>query len=169
MRTLALLLALCTPVFADEVDLTRGRRAGHVPALVLSLDGGTAFSPFGYVGGSLSYLTENDFEFELGGGGGFPGLQLGLAARRLFGEDGQYLSSEIFLAGNTRVNRAASLSQPYVSASFNGTNSLWTGLGIGFEQRTTSLCFSVAGDIILTSVSLTPNFAIHGGIGFGFF
>jgi hypothetical protein len=47
-------------------------------------------------------------------------------------------------------------------------NSLWTGLGLGFEQRTGLFSFSVVGNIVFTSTSLTPHWAVHGGVGLGF-
>ena len=170
MRLLVLLLLVPALAFADEIDLTRGsRRHGQPPTLVLRAEGGNEFAPFGYVGGALSWLAGSHNEFELGAGGGFPGLQLGFGARQLFGEGGQYLLAELFIAGNTRVNRGlnsqSALLNPQAAAA---SSSLWTGLGFGFEQRSDFFDLSVAADIIFTSTSLTPHWSVHGGIGFGF-
>jgi hypothetical protein len=170
VRTLALLVALAPSfVFADVVDLSReGRRdSGEAPTLVLRAEGGNQYAPFGYVGGCLSWMIDSYDVLELGAGGGFPGVQLGFAARRLFGEGGQHLFAELFLSGNTRVNRG--VDQPTgTTAATQATSSLWTGLGFGFEQRSGSLDFSLAGNIVFTSTSLTPRWAVHGGIGIGF-
>ena len=155
---------------ADVLDLTDStRHQGKPPSLVLRVEGGSEFAPYGYVGGCLSYLTESLFEFELGAGGGFPGLQLGLAARRLFGDRGSYVVTELALAGNTRVNRGADSADPLLNLqATQSQSSLWTSLGAGFEQRTGVFDLSVVGAIVLTTASLTPHFAIHGGLGFGF-
>ncbi len=116
MRTLAVLLLLAPAAFADEVDLTPRSRSEHKPAsLVVRGEGGTAFAPFGYLGGCISWLTASKLELELGAGGGFPGLQLGIAARQLFGERGGYLLLELAIAGNTRVNRVADSGTQFTS------------------------------------------------------
>src|SRR5467141_2231006 len=134
---------------------------------LLRAEGGNQYAPFGYVGGCLSWMIDSYDVLELGAGGGFPGVQLGFAARRLFGEGGQHLFAELFLSGNTRVNRG--VDQPTgTTAATQATSSLWTGLGFGFEQRSGSLDFSLAGNIVFTSTSLTPRWAVHGGIGIGF-
>ncbi|MGZ6143994.1 MAG: hypothetical protein ACXWLM_11690 [Myxococcales bacterium] len=166
MRLIALLLLLPTLALADEVDLTRGgRRSGQAPAWVLRAEGGNEFAPFGYVGGAVSWLAGSHNEFELGAGGGFPGLQLGFAVRQLFGEGGQFLLAELSLAGNTRVNRGNP--NPLLNAGAVGAqSSLWTSLGLGFEQRTDLVDFSVAADIVFTTADLTPHWSIHGGVGF---
>jgi hypothetical protein len=158
--------AASAPALADEVDLTpRSRGEGRPPTFVLRAEGGSDFAPYGYAGACLSWLTGSGLEIEAGGGAGFPGLQLGLAARFLFGERGGYMVSEIAIAGNTRVNRNG----PNTAFNPNTTNSsLWTNLGLGFEQRESFYSFSVVGSIVFTTQSLTPHFAIHGGIGFGF-
>ena len=173
MRTLILLLAatlLASAARADVVDLTQGsRRDIKPPTLVLRAEGGSAYAPYGYAGGCVSYLTDGLFEFELGAGGGFPGLQLGFAARRLFGDRGSYVATELAIAGNTRVNRGADNADPLLSLQASqATSSVWTSLGAGFEQRQGGLDLSIIGAIVLTTSSLTPHFAIHGGIGFGF-
>ncbi len=173
MRSLPFLLvaALLSPAArADVIDLSEGsRRPGKPPALVLRLEGGSAFAPFGFLGGCLSYLTDGLFEIEAGAGGGFPGLQLGFAVRQLFGERGSYVVTELALAGNTRVNRGADNADALLSLEAKQSqSSLWTSLGAGFEQRQGVFDLSVVGAIVLTTASLTPHFAIHGGLGFGF-
>lgn len=172
MRTLLLLLVLLFPLAsrADEVDLTpRSRTAHKPPTLVLRAEGGSAFAPFGYAGACLSYLTQGLYEFELGGGAGFPGVQAGFAARKLFGDQGGYLVSEIYIAGNSRVNRGADDADHNLNAQAKeAKSSIWGGLGLGFEQRQDNLSFGVTANIVTTTASFTPHFAVHGGIGFGF-
>ena len=169
VRTAALLLLLLPAVaHADLVDLSE-RRAGRPSSWVLRAEGGSAFAPYGYAGGALSWLTESGFAFEGGAGGGFPGLQLGFAARRLFGEGGGYFVTEIALAGNTRVNRGATDAEHTLNtAAALNRSSLWTNIGVGFEQRQDLFDVSVVGCIVFTTSSLTPHWAIHGGVGFGF-
>jgi len=157
-------------VWADEVDLTpRSRRSGRPPSIVIRAEAGSEFSPYGYVGGVFSWMAGPSNELEFGAGGGFPGLQLGFAARQLFGGGGQFFFGELSLAGNTRVNRGASdadrLANPQLT---NASSSLWTSLGLGFEQRSDFIDFSVAGSIVFTTASLTPHWSVHGGVGFGF-
>jgi hypothetical protein len=172
VRTLALLVVLVPRLaLADVVDLSQGGRRdrGEYAKLVVRAEAGNEFAPYGYFGGCLSYLLDPNDALELGAGGGFPGLQLGLAVRRLFGESELRPLAELFLAGNTRVNRgleqgSARLNPQAAAAS----SSLWTGLGFGFEQRTGFYSISVAGNIIFTSTSLTPHWAVHGGVGLGF-
>jgi len=169
VRILALLVVIPAAALGDEVDLSPRRGSGRPPQLVLRAEAGNDFAPYGRIGGAVSWLTESQFEFELGAGGGFPGLQLGFAARRLFGDEGQFFVTEIALAGNTRVNRGASDADRYLSASAAQTQgSLWTDLGLGFEQRTDLFDLSVVGSLVLTTASLTPKFCFHGGVGFGF-
>jgi hypothetical protein len=92
---------------------------------------------------------------------------MGLAARQLFGEAGQFLLAELSVAGNTRVNRGNP--NPLLSAGAVGQkSSLWSSLGIGFEQRTDPIDISVAADIVFTTADLTPHWSVHGGVGFGF-
>jgi len=168
VRTLALLLFCATAALGDEIDLAQ-RRSDTIPTVVLRAEGGSAFAPYGFAGGTVSWLTESQFAFEFGAGAGFPGLQLGLAARRLFGDLGSYLVSEIAIAGNTLVNRGAANANPLINAgASSGKGSVWTCIGIGFEQRTDAIDLSLVGSIVFTTASLTPQFAVHGGIGFGF-
>ena len=168
MRTLALLLLVPAAALADEIDLSQRRGSDRPPVWVLRAEAGTAFAPSGMIGATLSWLTESQFEFELGAGGGFPGVQAGFALRRLFGE-GQYFVTEIALAGNSVVNRGASDADRYLNAgAAQAKGSLWTNFGVGFEQRTDLFDLSVAGDLVLTTASLTPKWCVHGGVGFGF-
>jgi hypothetical protein len=170
VRTIALLLAVAPSLaLADVIDLSRAtpRDRGEPPALVVRAEAGNQFAPFGYLGGCISWMIDAHDVLEFGAGGGFPGLQLGFAVRRLFGEGGQFIFAELFLAGNTKVNRG--VEQPSgPTAATRATSSLWTGLGLGFEQRTGLVDVSLAGNIVFTSTSLTPHWAIHGGVGFGF-
>jgi hypothetical protein len=171
VRTLALLVILVSPTaLADVIDLSRGgsRERGEPAAVVVRAEGGNEFAPYGYVGGCISWMIDPYDVLEFGAGGGFPGLQLGFAARRLFGAGGQYLFAELFLAGNTRVNRGEDTTRPIGSAAPQGTSSLWTGLGFGLEHRTGLMDLSIAGNIVFTSTSLTPHWSVHGGVGIGF-
>jgi len=169
MRTFALLLLLAPAAFADEVDLTpRSRREHKPPSVVVRGEGGTAFAPFGYLGACISWLTASQLELELGAGGGFPGLQLGIAARQLFGDRGAYLLFELAIAGNTRVNRVSDSNPQLGSIAGQSANSAWTNLGVGFEQRQDNFSVSLAGDIVFSTASLTPHWALHGGVGIGF-
>jgi len=172
VRTLALLVLLVPAIaLADEIDLSHEARRdrGEAAKIVVRAEAGNEFAPYGYAGGCISWLIDPHDELEVGAGGGFPGLQLGFAVRRLFGEGGQYFLGELFLAGNTRVNRGVEKGSAQINAEAAGANSsLWTGLGLGFEERTGFFSLSVATNIIFTSTSLTPHWAIHGGVGLGF-
>jgi hypothetical protein len=161
VRALALLLLVSTAAFADEIDLSQ--RRSRVPTWVVRAEAGNEFAPFGMAGGAISYLTESQFEFEAGLGAGFPGLQLGLATRWVFGEDGSFLVTELALAGNTRVDRG-----PTNGTVTTGNSSLWTDFGLGFEQRTDLFDLSLTGSIVFTTANFTPRWSIHGGLGFGF-
>lgn len=172
MRTLALLVALLPAVaLADEIDLSRAspRDRANPATFIIRAEAGNEFAPYGYVGGCFSYLVDPNDALEIGAGGGFPGLQLGFAARHLFGEGQLRPLAELFIAGNTRVNRGLDEQSPLVNAqAAQASSSLWTGLGFGLEQRTGFFSLSVAGNIIFTSTSLTPHWSVHGGIGLGF-
>ena len=173
MRTLALLVALLPSVaLADEIDLSRASAREDLSpgaTLIVRLEGGNEFAPYGFVGGCVSYLLDPHDAIEVGAGGGFPGLQLGIAFRRLFGDGYQHVLAELFLAGNTKVNRGVEADSAQINAAAaQAGSSLWTGLGFGFEERTGFLSLSAAGNIIFTSTSFTPHWAVHGGVGFGF-
>lgn len=168
MRALLALTLLPCIALADEIDLRQRRRGSGQPATyVLRAEGGNEFAPFGYAGGAFSWLLGSNNELEFGLGGGFPGLQLGFAARQLFGEGPQFLLVELSLAGNTKIDRGASDANRALTVG-TPQSSLWTSLGLGFEQRGDLLDVSIAGDLVFTTSSLTPHFAIHGGVGFGF-
>ena len=173
VRTLALLVGLFPALaLADEIDLSHSsaRDRASPATWVIRAEAGNEFAPYGFVGGCVSYMLDGNDEIEFGAGGGFPGLQLGLNVRHLFGESELRPLGEIFLAGNTRVNRGLEQNSAIVNASATqASSSLWTGLGFGFEQRTGFFSLNVAGNIVFTSTSLTPHWAVHGGIGFGFF
>jgi hypothetical protein len=168
---LFLLLVLPFAARADEVDLTRssGKRFFHEPPTwVVRLEGGSAFSPAGYVGGVVSWF-DNGFELEAGAGAGIPGLQLGLAARSLFAvedQSNQFVLFELAVAGNTRVDRNNANAGFGIAGQTQ--NSLWTSLGFGAELRQDFYSFDVVASIVFTTESLTPYFAVHGGVGFGF-
>ena len=174
MRTAALLTllvatALPTAVRADVEDLSgsEARRSRRPPTFAIRAEGGTDFAPYGKVGVCGSYFTDNGlggFEIELGGGAGFPGLQLGVAARQLFGDAGDYLVFEISVAGNT-IHRFGA--DP-AAGRFTDANS-WTSAALGFEHRLGWLNFSVTGGLsFLTSFDFVPHGMIHGGLGFSF-
>lgn len=171
MRTSALLFAMLLPLAAQaggEIDLTPRSRGRTQPSkVVLRAEAGNEFAPAGYAGGVISYLTDELFELELAAGAGFPGLQFGLSARRLFGGDGGFFAFEIFLAGNPRVNRGDADRNLNVQAS-TAKSSLWTGVGLGFEQRVGLFDLGVAADLVVTTASFTPHYALHGGLGIGF-
>lgn len=167
MRTLALLLAAALPAFADEVDLTpHSRSADRPPKLIFRGEAGSDFAPYGNVGACVSWLTDSAVEFEAGAGAGFPGVQLGFAVRRLFGERGGYFLTELAIAGNTHVNRGATDADRFANAA--GTSSLWGSLGFGFEQRQDFFSFSLVGSLLSTFSNPTIHFAVHGGVGVGF-
>lgn len=166
-------LLLAGAARADEVDLTqtgrRGGRSNKPPTIVLRAEGGNDFSPFGLAGGCLSYYnSDGDVEVEAGAGAGFPGLQLGLALRKLFGEDGNYLVTELSIAGNTQVNRG--VDSHLVDRRAGGSNGkLWSSLGLGFEHRAGFLSVGgVAALAFTASLDAIPHFMVHGGIGLGF-
>ena len=173
VRTLALLLAVIPSLaLADEIDLSRASSRGDpgvAPTFILRAEAGNEFAPYGYVGGCVSYLIDPYDALEVGAGGGFPGLQLGFAARHFVGNPQQHLLAELFLAGNTRVNRGADEQSRLINAeAAQAHSSLWTGLGFGFEQRSGFFSLSVAGNIVFTITSLTPHWSVHGGVGLGF-
>jgi hypothetical protein len=167
---LAMSALMALPARADEVDLsqTHGQRNQGPAEFVLKIQGGSTFAPYGYVGGALSWLVGSNFELEGGAGAGFPGLQLGLAARTVFnlGEEnaGQFLLAELSIAGNTAKNLA---SNQQANPTISGQSSLWTSLGFGGEIRKDFYAIDLVASIVFTTQDLTPHFAIHGGIGFG--
>lgn len=176
MRTAALLAlafafatALPAAVRADVEDLsgTDARRSRRPPTFALRAEGGTDFSPYGKVGLCGSYFRDNGlggFEIELGGGAGFPGVQLGLAVRQLFGDAGDYLVFEISLAGNTIHRYGADPA----AGRLTDANS-WTSLALGFEHRLGFISFSVVGGLsFLTSFDFVPHGMVHGGLGIAF-
>jgi hypothetical protein len=150
---------------ADVVDLTGGSRrsSDRPPILVLKLLGGSGNAPFGKVGGCLSYLHEASLtEVELGAGAGFPGAQIGGSLRKLFGDLGDYFAFELSVVGNTRTVRGRDPLNPV-----SGTH-VWTNLGVGFEHRTGSFSFGVAGGGTFISFTQTPEAYGYAGIGLGF-
>ena len=162
----AVVLCAASPARADVVDLSEGgsRRDTAGPAtFILKAEGGSTYSPYGYAGGALSYY--NDFtqsELEVGAGGGFPGLQLGVSIRKLFGDQGDYFVFEISIAGNTKQVRGQDPLNPT-----QGTH-VWSNLGIGFEHRAGIFSIGVSGGGTFISFTQTPGAYVHGGVGIGF-
>lgn len=157
-------LAASTAARADLIDLSGGRRGtGRPAALVLKADGGGAYAPFGYAGLALSYLSEGPLlELEAGGGAGFPGAQLGVSARKLFGDAGEYFLVELSVAGNTRINRGTTPLDPTQGGH------VWSNLGVGFEHRSDAWSFGLSGGGTFFSFTQTPAAYVHGGIGLAF-
>jgi hypothetical protein len=149
---------------ADVVDLTTGgrRRSSSVTGFSLRAEAGNSFSPYGYVGATLGYLTDSLFAIEGGLGAGFPGVQLGLAVRKLFGESGSYIATELAIAGNTKVPKggAPQVPQPVATDRY-----IWTTLGGGFEQRTGRVTVSIIAAVAFTPSDASAHFGLHGGIG----
>ncbi len=101
-------------------------------------------------------------ELEAGAGAGFPGVQLGVSARKLFGDLGEFFVFELSLAGNAKVSRGTNPLDPT-----KGTH-VWTNLGIGFEHRAGLFSLGLTGGAAFLSFSQTPAAYVHGGIGLGF-
>jgi hypothetical protein len=166
LASAAAVALFCTSARGDVVDLSGGARRRTLGGSGLSLraDFGNAFAPYGYAGGALGYMTEGLFGFEAGAGAGFPGLQLGFSLRKLFGEGGSYLATELTIAGNTKVKRGASSGVP-TSTSQN----IWTSIGIGFEQRVGGhFGVGTVVDLAFTPSDSTAHFGLHGGIAYYF-
>ena len=154
------------PALADVEDLSpRTRSVDQTPpTLVLKAEGGSDFAPSGRAGGALSYYNDwSGSEIDVGAGAGFPGVQLGLALRKLLGERGDFFASEISLAYNSRVTRGVDPLNPG-----SGTH-LWLNFGIGFEHRGGWLLYGVTGGLTLIGFSQTPRGFVHGGIGVALF
>jgi opacity protein-like surface antigen len=163
------LLAAAVALFAsaaraDVVDLTGGsrKRSESVLGWSVRLEAGNSFSPYGFFGASVGYLTESLFAIEGGAGTSLPGVQFGIAARKLFGEDGSYLATEVSLAGNTKIarGRPSDVPQPATTDQY-----IWTSLGAGFEQRTGRITIGFITSIAFTPSDANAHFGIHGGIG----
>jgi hypothetical protein len=167
---LAVALALfATAARADVVDLTGGsrRRRESVSGWSLRLEAGNSFSPYGFFGASLGYLTDDLFAIEGGLGTSLPGVQFGLAARKLFGENGSYLATELSLAANTKIARGRS-DQGAVPQPTTTDQYIWTSIGAGFEQRTGRITLGFIASLAFTPSDANAHFGIHGGIGFLF-
>ena len=152
---------------ADVVDLSGGsrRRAGSGSGLFLRADFGNAFAPYGYVGGAIGYMSEGLFGFEAGAGTGLPGLQLGVALKKLFGEGGSYLATELSFAGNTKVARGGTTGAPTATSA---SQNIWTSLGLGFEQRVGRVSVGTILSLAFTPSDSQAHFGLHGGIGYYF-
>ena len=159
---------LCTAARADVVDLSEGQHrhsAGGGSGVSIRADFGNAFAPYGYAGGAIGYMSESLFGFEAGAGAGFPGLQLGFALRKLFGEGNSFLATELSIAGNTKVARGNVSAVPAPAAT---SQYIWTSLGIGFEQRVGRFAVNTLVDLAFTPSDSQAHFAVHGGLGFYF-
>ena len=164
---IGLLLTLAFAAHADVVDLTRGGRRDGENATGLSLraEFGNDYAPYGLVGAAVSYLTSSGTAFEGGAGAGFPGVQLGVAVRQLFGGAGFNVAIELSFAGNTKQQRAAPAAIPVSDTS----RYLWTSLGGGFELRPGGpFTASVIAALAFTPADGEAHFGVHGGIGYYF-
>ena len=163
-----LVLALAFAARADVVDLTRGGTRGDGQlnrGLSLRAEFGNDYAPYGLVGAAISYLTETGTAFEGGAGAGFPGVQLGVAIRQLFGTGGFNVAIEISFAGNTKQQRATTVVAPVADTS----RYLWTSLGGGFEFRPAgSFTASLIGALAFTPADGEAHFGVHGGLGYYF-
>ena len=158
---------VCNAARADVVDLSGGgrRRSAAGSGLFFRADFGNSFAPYGYVGGAVGYMTEGLFAFEAGAGAGFPGLQLGASLKKLFGEGGSYLATELSFAGNTKVARGGNTGVPTASSA---SQNIWTSLGLGFEQRVGHLSVGTILSLAFTPSDSQAHFGVHGGIGYYF-
>jgi len=110
-------------------------------------------------------MSEGLFGLEAGAGAGFPGVQLGFALRKLFGEGGSYLATELSIAGNTKVARGGTSGVPNTTST---SQNIWTSLGIGFEQRIGRWGVNTLIDLAFTPSDSQAHFGLHGGIGYYF-
>jgi hypothetical protein len=163
---IAALFLFSTSAHADVIDLSGGarRRTTSATGFTLRADFGNAFAPYGYAGAAIGYMTEGLFGFEGGAGAGFPGVQLGFSLRKLFGEGGTYLATELSIAGNTKVARGGTGLPSAQSASQN----IWTSIGLGFEQRVGHFFLGTTIDLAFTPSDSQAHFGLHGGIGYLF-
>jgi hypothetical protein len=158
---------LASAARADVVDLTQGsrRRQAGATGFSLRLEAGNSFAPYGYAGVAVGYLTESLFAFEGGAGAGFPGVQLGIAVRKLFGEGGSYIATEVAFAGNTKVPRGGTTD---IVAPASTDRYIWTTFGLGFEQRTGRVQATAIVALAFTPSDQAAHFAVHGGLGYLF-
>jgi hypothetical protein len=158
---------VCNAARADVVDLSGGarRRSAGGSGLLFRLDFGNAFAPYGYVGGAIGYMSEGLFGIEAGAGAGFPGLQLGVSLKKLFGEGGSYLATELTFAGNTKVARGGNTGVPTATSA---SQNIWTSLGLGFEQRVGRVSVGTILSLAFTPSDSQAHFGVHGGIGYYF-
>ena len=162
---LGLTLAGAFAARADVIDLTGGGRRGDAQPGGLSLraEFGNSFAPYGMVGAALSYLTSGGTAIEAGAGAGFPGVQLGVGLKQLFGSRGSNIAIELTFAGNTRQQKAGEQVNVADTSRY-----VWTSLGAGFEQRTGRFTAGVIAALAFTPADSGTHFGIHGGIGFMF-
>jgi hypothetical protein len=152
---------------ADVVDLSRGGRSSEsdLGGLSLRAEFGNDFAPYGLVGAAISYLTSTGTAFEGGAGAGFPGVQLGVGVRQLFGVGGFNIAIELGFAGNTKQQRASRV----VTTTADTSRYIWTNLGGGFELRPGGpFTASVIAALAFTPADGQAHFGLHGGIGYYF-
>jgi len=152
---------------ADVVDLSRGGRSSEsdLGGLSLRAEFGNDFAPYGLVGAAISYLTSTGTAFEGGAGAGFPGVQLGVGVRQLFGVGGFNIAIELGFAGNTKQQRASQV----VTTTADTSRYIWTNLGGGFELRPGGpFTASVIAALAFTPADGQAHFGLHGGIGYYF-
>jgi len=153
---------------ADVVDLTRGGdRSQSEPLTGLSVraEFGNNFAPYGLVGAAVSYLSSSRTAFEAGAGAGFPGVQLGLGIRQLFGGGGFNIAFELTFAGNTKQPRAST--EPGINPG--ASRYIWSSLGGGLEMRLGGPITASA----IAALAFTPgdgnvHFGFHGGLAYYF-
>lgn len=157
---------LAGPARADVEDLSGGRRGplgSTSPAtLVLRAQGGTDYAVFGKVGAALSWFNEwGLFEIEGGVGSALPGLQIGFAFRKLFGQGNDFLVAELGIGYDTSAKTGTA---PTASAR----HASWTNIGMGFEHRGPLVSLTLTGGLTLLSFSERPSGYLQAGLGIGF-
>ena len=162
---LGLTLAGAFAARADVIDLTRGgdRRDARPGGLSLRAEFGNSFAPYGMVGAALSYLAGSGTAIEGGAGAGFPGVQMGIGVKQLFGSGGTNIAFELTFAGNTKQQKAGTQVNVADTSRY-----VWTSLGAGFEQRTGRFTAGVIAALAFTPADGGTHFGIHGGIGYVF-
>jgi hypothetical protein len=152
---------------ADVVDLSRGgsRSDSETGGFSVRAEFGNDFAPYGLVGAAVSYLSAGGTAIEAGAGAGFPGVQLGIGVRQLFGGRGFNVAIELGFAGNTKQQRASAV----VTTAADTSRYVWTHLGGGFELRPGGpFTVSAIAALAFTPADGAVHFGLHGGIGYYF-
>jgi len=164
---LAIALALSSSgARADEEDLTDASRPGsiHPSTLAVLASGGSNFAPYGTIGGALSYFNEAiEGEVEVGAGAGFPGVQVGVNLRKLFGANGDYLVFELGLGYNHAILRGVD------PGTVSSGSHAWTNLGLGYEHRAGWFVFGFSGGVSFSGFSQTPSAHVRASAGVAIF